>query len=175
MRREVLISEDPGDDQQGERHDCRPVRPSPLLQLDRSDRLKDVRRADRLRRAHRAVIFVNQRLGVYPHGARDAADMPASVEVATTAGEVVAFNSADDGFPDAGALTDLRNRQACLAASLCQCVTDAHAVLLPRSPSQGLITQCRHPVTKRRLLARCPTRMPMTRCDYAIPPRHAPR
>src|SRR5260370_22302905 len=114
----MLISKDAGDRQERQSHGGRPVRPAPFLQLDRSDRLEYVGGADGLGSAHRRVIFLDQGFGIDTHGAGDAADVAAGIEVAAAAREVAALDPADDGLSDAGALADLRNRQARLAASL---------------------------------------------------------
>src|SRR5215813_1925726 len=120
----MLISEDADDHYERQSHSGRPVRPATFLQLDRSDRLEHVGRADRLRGAHRGVIFSDQGFGIKAYGAGHAADVAAGVEVSAAAGEVATLDPADDGLSDTGAVADLRNRQASLAASLGQRVTD---------------------------------------------------
>ena len=69
---------------------------------------------------------MDQRLGVDPDHARDAADVAAGVEVAAAGGEVTVLDTPDDRFPDTGSLTDLGNCETGLVACLRQGVTDAH-------------------------------------------------
>ena len=57
----------------------------------------------------RGVVFVDQRLGVGPDHARDAADVATGIEVAAAGGEVIMLDAPDDRLPDAGPLADLRN------------------------------------------------------------------
>jgi hypothetical protein len=75
----------------------------------------------------RGVVFVDQRLGIGPDHARDAADVATGIEVAAAGGEVIMLDAPDDRLPDAGALADLRNGETGLAAGLHQGITDAHA------------------------------------------------
>src|SRR5262249_1671982 len=77
------------------------------------------------------VVFVDQRLGVGPDHARDAADVAAGVEVAAAGGEVIMLDATDDRLPDTGPLADLRNGETGLAAGLRQGVTAAPAAPPP--------------------------------------------
>src|SRR5258706_361419 len=107
VRGEVLISEDAGDHHERESHRGCPVRPTPFLKLDRSDRLEHVGGADRLRSAHGRVIFSDQGLGIDAHGACDASDVAAGIEVAAAAREAATLEPPDNGRSDAGALLAL--------------------------------------------------------------------
>src|SRR4030088_2906275 len=78
-------------------------------------------------RAVRLVILADQRPGVGAHDRRDTSDVSPGVEVAAAGGEVPLLDPADDGFPDAGPLTDLRHGETGLTARFRQRVTDAHA------------------------------------------------
>src|SRR5262249_17836576 len=95
-------------------------------------------------RAVRGVVLVDQRFGVDPDHARDAADVAAGVEVAAAGGEVIMLDATDDRLPDTGPLADLRNGETGLAAALRQGVTDAHAappLLLRRCCRPGMRPQ----------------------------------
>ena len=75
----------------------------------------------------RRVILVNQFLGLSSDRPGNTADMAPGVEVATACGEITAFDPPDNRLSNAGPLTDLRNGETGLAASLRQGITDAHA------------------------------------------------
>ncbi len=94
-----------------------------------------------LRRPLHLVVLPDQRLRVGADGARDAADVAASVEVATARRVVTALNPPDDRLPDTGPLANLRNGETSLATCLCQGVTDAHAappLLCPTAHRPGV-------------------------------------
>jgi hypothetical protein len=73
------------------------------------------------------VIFANQWFRLNSDCPGNTADMATGIEVTTARGEITAFDAPDNRLPNAGSLTDLRNGETGLAASLRQSVTDAHA------------------------------------------------
>src|SRR5262249_1143169 len=111
----------------------RPVGTASFFELDRRDRLEDIRGADSLRRAHRGVIFVDQGLWIDADRAGNAADVSPRIEVTAAAGKVAALDAADNGLSNAGARAGLRGREADPLASRHQRVADAHAAA-PRPP-----------------------------------------
>ncbi|GAA3042162.1 hypothetical protein GCM10020000_21370 [Streptomyces olivoverticillatus] len=60
----------------------------------------------------RGVVLGDERYGVDADGARQGADMPAGIDAAATAGEVVLFDRMHDRNADAGGRTDLIDGQS---------------------------------------------------------------
>src|SRR5208283_5513837 len=99
---------------------------APLADLDRPRRLEDVRGPDRPGRPVLGVVLADQRDRVGADDGRDAADVPARVEVAAARGEVVLLDVPDDRFPDPGFPAHLGDGETGLTARVRQGFADAH-------------------------------------------------
>ena len=73
-----------------------------------------------------AVVVGDERSGVDPEDVRDAANVPAGVEVAAAVLEVVRFDAADERGADAGGGADVVDAHASVLARLRENAADAH-------------------------------------------------
>ena len=70
------------------------------------------------------VVLPDQRLAVHARGTSDGADVPARIEVAAAAGELVSLDRGDQRRTHPGGLTDIGDRQAARLAGSNERVAD---------------------------------------------------
>src|SRR4051812_6966858 len=129
-----------GDEDERDDHGGAPVGRTPLAEADRGLGLERLPRRDRLRGpAVRVVVLTDERLGVDTADPRDAADVPARVEVSAAQRVVVALDGVDHGLADAGTAGHLGDGQACLLAGLREGVTDGHGASFVGTRTRGAV------------------------------------